>query len=242
MPPHNPIAYVDCETTGTGPDAEIFELHWITPTEARTIWLPVDESKAEEGAFRMNDYYLRKEECYRLYGVSLAEGAALLTKATTGHMIAGSNPAFDVDKSRAFLRRQGKVPAWAYRTLDVTDYAAGVLGLPTPWSLKSVSDALGIPEPKGKHTARGDAEWAQTVHLRASQLDSRCQVFREAIKKAWEKHPEMASSGTVLRNGVMQPFTPEMFADLVARLVSEAQAKILEKDDKSSKPQMKVVA
>lgn len=169
MPPK--IIFCDLETLSLAEDAEVFEAAFVDEDSTETLlWLPVDEGKAEEGALRTNRYYLRKEDCYRKYGVDARVGAERIAKLTTAKRIAGNNVGpFDQARLRNLLKRHGFTPAWDYRVLDVIDFAAGALGIKAPWTSKDVARTLGLPEANESeaHTALADARWGKAVYEKA---------------------------------------------------------------------------
>ena len=56
-----PIVYTDTETTGLDwRRHEVFEFAAIKGNEELVLWFEIDITKADSGALRMNDYYLRK--------------------------------------------------------------------------------------------------------------------------------------------------------------------------------------
>lgn len=176
------ICWIDEETTGLphSPHTEIFEIHMIRTAPIRgehekTIWLPVDISKADPGALRINHYYSRRAEGYRKYGMEPKVAAEVIAEWTEGCTIGGNNVGmFDVPLAGALLQRHGLTPAWNYRVLEAVDYAAGVLGLPYPWTSRGVSEALGVPEPTGDeaHTAPADCRWAKRIYEEALKIAS----------------------------------------------------------------------
>ncbi len=167
-----PLIFCDLETLGLTEDAEVFEAAFIDEDGTETLlWLPVDETKAEEGALRKNRYYLRKEECYRKHGVPDAKtGARKIAELTTGKRIAGNNVGpFDQSRLRNLLRRNGFTPAWDYRVFEVIDFAAGALGIKAPYESRDIAKALGLPERNDveAHTAMPDARWAKLIYEQA---------------------------------------------------------------------------
>lgn len=176
-PNGNNLCFVDVENLGLSDEAgaEIFEYADIDENGVETqLWLPVDLSKAEEGALKVNKYYLRQEEGYRKHGVSKAEGAMRIAKNTTGKTIVGNNVGpFDTKHIRTLLRSQGLAPAWNHRVIDVVDFAAGALGLKWPYTGTQVSEALGIKRNGDEHTALGDARWNKLVYETAVKLGGR---------------------------------------------------------------------
>ncbi len=175
------LCFVDLENLGLSEDAasEIFEWACIDEDGTETLlWLPVDLSKAEENALKVNKYYLRCDEGYKKYGVDAATGAMMIAKKTTGKTIVGNNVGpFDTRHMRSLLHKHGLKPAWHYRVLDVVDVAAGVLGLSYPWTSKQVSEAFGINQNGDEHTALGDARWNKKIYELAMKHGSRDHKF-----------------------------------------------------------------
>jgi hypothetical protein len=172
---NNQLLFLDEETTGLGEDAEICEWACIEEDGTETIlWLPVDISKAEEDALKVNRYYLRCDEGYKKWGVTAADGAKIIAMKTTGKTIVGNNVGpFDTRHMRTLLKRNGLKPAWNHRVLDVVDFAAGALGLPYPWTARQVSEALGVKRNGDEHTAIGDARWNKTIYELAVKVGGR---------------------------------------------------------------------
>lgn len=171
------LCFLDLENLGLSEEAasEIFEWACIDEDGTETVlWLPVDISKAEEDALKINSYYLRCDEGYKKYGVTATEGAKTIAKKTTGKTIVGNNVGpFDTRHMRKFLCKHGLKPAWNHRVIDVVDFAAGALGLPHPWTAKQVSEALGVKRNGDEHTAIGDARWNKTIYELAVKLGGR---------------------------------------------------------------------
>ena len=102
--------------------------------------------------------------------------AAMIHIVTRDAVIVGCNPSFDLERIANLLRRNGLEPAWHYRPVCVTTFAAGVLhvcadalGVPKPaadtvltlpWSSEAISRAIGVnPDDFTRHTAMGDVLW-----------------------------------------------------------------------------------
>lgn len=159
------IIVVDVETTGLDPERHtVVEVAWynLTTWEHGCFVPPHNPSKvladAEIKALQVNRYLdrLADEEQDRDGSQALA-----LAEQLHGNTLAGSNPAFDA----AFLRSMFEgyedtetfVPAWHHRLLDLSAYAAGVLGIPPAElpGLSTVCDLLGVDN-VAPHTAAGD--------------------------------------------------------------------------------------
>ncbi len=182
---YNQLVWIDIESTGLViGHHEPFEIHLIKGQLEKTIWLDVDVSKADPGALKVNHFYKRRADGYRLHRMEHADAAALIADWTTDCTIAGNNVGrFDTGMIEAFLRKNGLVPAWSHRVIDSIDYAAGALGLAFPWSSRSVAAALGIPEQTEEeaHTAPADARWAKAIYEKALQIGT-----KEAVAKRIE--------------------------------------------------------
>lgn len=160
------IVVVDTETTGLDPDRhEVCEVAWLrvgTPGSGAGLFVPPHSLiGADPEALRINGYAKRL--------ASLPVDASYATTrflhgALSGNTLAGSSPAFDAAFLAGLFRRAGLDPRpWHHRLLDLSAYAAGVLGL-DPAALPGLSDVcerLGVPRPEPKHTALADA--ADTV-------------------------------------------------------------------------------
>lgn len=106
---------------------------------------------------------------------------------TRGAMLIGINPAFDAEVLAAMLRRHNLVPAWHYTVIDLKAMAAGYLyrhahelfkvgggsqelgdALQWPFKTEALAQACGVPLPdeKVRHTALGDAIFAETWWFR----------------------------------------------------------------------------
>lgn len=110
------------------------------------------------------------------------EASALIASLTHEVCLVGAVPSFDELRLRMMLTRNGCVPSWHYRPIDVETMAVGyLLGLhksgltitqaqyeavmARPWKSDDVSRALGVdPDKFAKHTALGDALWAAAIY------------------------------------------------------------------------------
>ncbi|MCV7255640.1 hypothetical protein H7J86_26095 [Mycobacterium hackensackense] len=86
-------------------------------------------------------------------------------------VIAGSNPAFDMEKLTDLLGCYGLTPGWNYHPFDVPGNAVGWLAaqgklIRRPWKSDAVSRAVGInPDDFDRHTAMGDVEWCWDLYI-----------------------------------------------------------------------------
>jgi DNA polymerase III subunit epsilon len=167
--PDRQIVVVDVETTGLDPDRHlVVEVAWWNlTTEARGSFVPPHSwrdavTEADLEALRVNRYFDRLAEAEQ---DTNGKAAGELWDQLDGNTLAGSNPAFDA----AFLRAMfsdaydlddhgiDEAPRWHHRLLDLSAYAAGVLGLPPEAlpGLSTVCELLGVTNP-APHTADGD--------------------------------------------------------------------------------------
>lgn len=161
------IIVVDVETTGLDHRFhDVVEVAWWNlSTGTRGAFIPMHSpsdvlSRAEIEALRVNRYL------DRIPGQPQDNNGDLgfaLNEQLAGNTLAGSNPAFDA----AFLVKLFKEKPyedfcgdpWHHRLLDLSAYAAGVLGLHPGGllGLAAVCDALDIVN-RGPHTAAGDVD------------------------------------------------------------------------------------
>jgi DNA polymerase III epsilon subunit-like protein len=157
------IVIVDTETTGLDLDrarpVEVAYREWPDNQVCGVFLPPHDvEEYAEPEALKVNRYHSRIAG----YAVDrLHLHAARLHTILTDAVLCGANPAFDAAMLRHLFRGANLTPLspWHHRLLDVSAYAAGVLGIP-PGELPGLATLcahLGHRAPD--HDAWGDA-WA----------------------------------------------------------------------------------
>lgn len=85
---------------------------------------------------------------------------------TADAVIAGSNPAFDMERIDLLMAGAGLRPHWHYHPLDIPSMVAGYFtsGVPnvTPltWRSSDLSRLIGVePDDFARHTAMGDVQW-----------------------------------------------------------------------------------
>ena len=118
-----------------------------------------DWANADLESLAINGYLERRTYELALDVSETAHKYNELYELLHGAVLAGSNPTFDAAVlSRVFDSYDWHPTPWHYRLLDISAYAAGVLGceLGDAPGLSSVLDRLGIVNPE-PHTARGDA-------------------------------------------------------------------------------------
>lgn len=114
------------------------------------------------------DYHTRYNPAAALTPWSAARLIADIVSG--GAVIAGSNPAFDMERLEILLRRYGLEPGWHYHPTDVPTMAIGWLAargqlIPKPWKSDAISRAVGInPDAHGRHTAMGDVLWTRDLY------------------------------------------------------------------------------
>jgi hypothetical protein len=108
------------------------------------------------------------------------EAAVLVERFTRGSHLIGAVPSFDAETWDKMLRRHNLLPAWHYHLIDVEPLAIGFIQgfnlsnpkgreLPSfslPWKSDELSRAIGVEPPTDaeRHTAMGDARWAQRTY------------------------------------------------------------------------------
>lgn len=168
------LCFVDVETTGLDVERhEVWELAVINGESELHRFLPITPALADPNALRMNHYYEhhpahggRDFGGGSWVGLDPQEIAQEVARLTAGAHLAGVNPAFDAAFLGALLRRYDAVPAWQYHLIDVLPLIAGRCQVRPPWRSNELSERLGIPPPDEaqRHTALGDARWAQTIY------------------------------------------------------------------------------
>jgi hypothetical protein len=182
-----PLCFIDTEATGVHPDRRVWEVAVIRRDESgeqEHVWQvsDVDLSNADPFGLNVGRFYDR----HALYGAFgeidlLPERAvaARVEEATRGAHLVGAVPSFDAGCLDPMLRRHGLIPAWHYHLVDVEAMAVGYLeamrlygvgenGMDAepvrpPWRSDALSRACGVAPPSDdeRHTALGDARWAQ---------------------------------------------------------------------------------
>lgn len=162
------IVVVDVETTGLDPERHIaVEVAWwnLSTDEFGSFVPPHPLGVALAGdleALRTNRYVDRLADAVQ---DTSGHAAGYLWDKLHENTLAGCNPAFDA----AFLRKMFREaydgqrdvvpgpPDWHHRLLDLSAYAAGVLGIPVTElpGLAAVCERLGVPHVEA-HTAHGD--------------------------------------------------------------------------------------
>ncbi|QGJ93793.1 DnaQ-like DNA polymerase III subunit [Mycobacterium phage Hannaconda] len=171
------IIVVDVESTGLGDGAAILEVAAVNlATGEEFSFAPYvmsdDLANADPKALQVNRYYERGVWARALDNERAALRYHELRQWLDGNVLAGSNPAFD---ARLLSRAQYITPSeyipfgmkpiarsfgqpWHHRLLDLSAYAAGVLGIPFEElpGLHKVCELLGVVNEEA-HSALGDA-------------------------------------------------------------------------------------
>lgn len=188
----NDIVFLDTETTGVHPEREIWEIAMVKRSsegykEITIQVVPVDLSKADPFALRINHFYDRYVGLDNLNAPSGTtimqpwEAAETVESWTRGAHIIGAVPNFDTESFDKLLRQSKLLPAWHYHLIDVETLTVGYLkgqdaerresGLASivsqfnfslSWKSEDLSRAIGVEPPtdEERHTAMGDVQWA----------------------------------------------------------------------------------
>ena len=113
--------------------------------------------------------------------VEPGKAAHTVARMTHGAHLVGAVPNFDAEIFDRLLREHGLCPSWHYHLIDVEALAVGYLAgqfsstgntppsvARPPWKSDLLMDQLGVdmPSEEERHTALGDARWAQRVYDR----------------------------------------------------------------------------
>lgn len=170
------VIVVDTETSGLDParHTTLEVAWWNLTTDERGLFIPPHNvstvlAGADIEALRVNRYIdripgqpqdLDDTELHRLWSQFTDYDEDDVTDdgraAETRHVLAGANPAFDAAFLSNLFAGLARVAPWHHRLLDLSAYAAGVLGLDVDElpGLRTVCALLNV-EP-GDHTAEGD--------------------------------------------------------------------------------------
>lgn len=186
----SPLVFLDTETTGLDPDLhEIWEVALVSQDSDGSNWertwqLPVDLGRADPIALNIGRFHDRRLPDDKL--TPLRVFAAEFEEMTRGAHLAGAVISFDEERLRRLLRREHYCPMWHYHLVDVEALAAGwvaatvpgdtlrveradgslnhINGRP-PWNSNDLSLAVGVdPQDFDRHSALGDAFWAQAIY------------------------------------------------------------------------------
>ncbi|HEV2778565.1 MAG TPA: hypothetical protein VGX25_04120 [Actinophytocola sp.] len=161
-------------------EPEGHEQTWLAQIE------DIDLAEADPFGLRIGGFYERHWRFSRgktdrdLTGTRILSehsAAAAVEELTRGTHLVGIVPTFDGETFDAMLRRHRLIPAWHYHLIDVEALAVGYLhgrnalvadgreleAIGLPWRSDDLSRACGVepPSEQDRHTALGDALWAQ---------------------------------------------------------------------------------
>lgn len=161
-----PICFVDTETTGLDPDQhEIWEVGLIVDDVEHHWFLPVDLGRADARALAIGQFSERYPETAVTGLATLPAFAAEFAHLTRGLHLVGAVVSFDEERLRKLLRASGACPEWPYHLVDVEALVAGKFGIEPPWNSDELSKHAGVnPDDFDRHTALGDARWAQALY------------------------------------------------------------------------------
>lgn len=163
------LCFLDCETLGIDPAAPVWEFAAIRVNRDGTRdelhcqilhqpghWL---DTLPEQFAA---DYRAR-------FDLQKAAPPAMATREiqaiTDGAIIAGSNPAFDMERLTRLLARCARTPTWHYHPLDIPSMVVGWassfdVDAHLTWKSDKLSAVAGVsPDDYDRHTAMGDVQW-----------------------------------------------------------------------------------
>ncbi|QGJ87618.1 exonuclease [Gordonia phage Faith5x5] len=172
------LVFLDTETTGLGPDDEVWEFAAIRRrfnamgyVEARLhIHIEHDIDKAAELPEKFfRDYSDRYEKGVPQSSAGEMIGAFLAGKP---HLV-GANPAFDAGMLARLLALHGRRPPWHYHLIDLEAVTLGYLlgrgeHVDLPWRSDDLAARVGAPTTDAdgfslydRHTAMGDVLWCR---------------------------------------------------------------------------------
>lgn len=155
------LVCLDTETSGLSDRDVIVEIaYWDVDADRRGCFVPAHDvawvlEHAHPDALAINGYNARLVDATHDDGTELLA----LHHALRGQCLAGSNIRYDAAKlSRLFVANGMHPEPWHYHLIELSSYAAGVLGLDpcAPPGLAKCCDLLGIPA--GDHTAEADVQ------------------------------------------------------------------------------------
>lgn len=169
--------FLDCETLGLDRAAPIWEFAAVriddrgleVHREHFTIRHHPDSWVETLPEWFAVDYQSRYRWDTALYPI---EAARLIARIVDGRaIIAGSNPAFDMERLGDLLYANRIDPDWHYHPCDVPGLGLGWLAakgrmIPRPWKSDAISRAVGVePDNYDRHTAMGDVLWTHDLYV-----------------------------------------------------------------------------
>lgn len=182
------LIVLDTETTGLDRERhEVWELAYDIDGQETVMHFPVDISRADPMALKMNGFYDRypfanflSTDDNRNGGdawVNAADVETFVSDARGKHIL-GACPSFDDNFLWKLVRKFGFIETWHYHLIDIENLIVGYLlksqltGMADelvslPWKSEDLSRAVGVdPEEFDRHSALGDVKWAK------AQLDA----------------------------------------------------------------------
>lgn len=163
------LIFLDLETSGLNPFYhEIMEIGMVIRTDhdiEYSATFPFSFKNADPEALNVNQYHRRVRQGEWSSPTPRGDLADHILKVTDGAILVGNNIQFDVAFLRYFLwmNRPTVTPTWYYASVDLKALLMGYTGVTPPASLSAIATSLGVPEPRPKHTALGDARWNRDV-------------------------------------------------------------------------------
>jgi hypothetical protein len=161
------VVFLDTETLGLDPDIHpVWEIGLIVgPAEYTWQIRPTGRelANAHPKALEIGRFEERYDDGHAYQRPDMAR---ILAKAIpAGAHLAGAVISFDEERLRRFLWAHGQPIPWHYHLVDVEALAAGKVGAVPPWDSGELSMAVGVdPQDFDRHTALGDARWAQAIY------------------------------------------------------------------------------
>lgn len=165
------LCFVDCETSGLGPDDEIWEFAGRRREPDGTveechlfIFHDIKKPQHLPTSF-FKDYRARLPRLQDTTPRHIA--ATIIQRFTLGAHLVGANPAFDAEKLGILLRAYDLEPHWHYHLIDIEALILGYLTgagatVNPPWKSEDLSKKIGVdPANFERHTALGDVAWVE---------------------------------------------------------------------------------
>lgn len=163
------LCFADTETLGLDPAAPIWEFAAIRLNRDGTR----DELHCQ--ILHQQDHWLdtlptQFAEDYRARfdlqaAIPPAMAAREIQRITDGAIIAGSNPAFDIERLTRLLERCARTPGWHFHPLDIPSMVVGWISANEldnnlVWKSDTLSELTGVlPQNYRRHNAMGDVGW-----------------------------------------------------------------------------------
>ena len=183
MVERTPLVFLDTETTGLDPYRDdIWDIAWITVDDQgrneHQLYVQHDANKAVQLPAEFRADWARRYDATTAVPPFQMVKMLLDTIAGKAHLI-GACPWFDQEFLRITFDAAGDTFPWHYHLVDVEALAVGALAkqaepfsdqhayppLQPPWESDQLSRAIGVdPDEFDRHTALGDARWAEAMY------------------------------------------------------------------------------